>query len=110
MSVPAKDYRSIAESLITIGATNKDVNSTVFAEDIKKLVEGLFSEADQSNNPEQFLQTFTLQISEVSRNHGIRFPREFTLLIKQFLYFDHYISLLAPNLEIFSDNRINLLN
>ena len=26
--------------------------------------------------------------------HGIRFPREFTLLIKQFLYFDTYRDIL----------------
>jgi aarF domain-containing kinase len=26
----------------------------------------------------------------IAETHGIRFPREFTLLLKQFLYFDSY--------------------
>jgi len=32
-----------------------------------------------------------VRIAEV---HGIRFPREFTLLLKQFLYFDSYSDIL----------------
>jgi len=109
LSIPAKDYRSIAESLITIGATDKNVNAFTFSQDIENLVEGLLSESAESENPDDFIQTFTLKISQLSKQHGIRFPREFTLLIKQFLYFDRYIRLLAPELEIFGDERIHLL-
>jgi aarF domain-containing kinase len=47
-------------------------------------------------------------LGEVARNHGIRFPRSFTLLLKQFLYFDRYIQILAPDANLFDDERINI--
>ena len=47
-------------------------------------------------------------LAEVARNHGIRFPRSFTLLLKQFLYFDRYIQILDPDANLFDDERINL--
>ena len=44
----------------------------------------------------------------VGESNGIRFPREFALLIKQLLYFDRYNRILAPQLRVFDDRRINL--
>jgi len=44
----------------------------------------------------------------ISRKYGIRFPREFTLLVKQFLYFDRYVRILAPELDVFEDERIDI--
>lgn len=108
ISIPCKDYRSIAQSLIAIGATNQDVDTHAFSQDIENLIEGLLDEGS-SDSPDDFIQSVTLKISQLSRQHGIRFPREFTLLIKQFLYFDRYIRILAPDLEIFGDERIQLL-
>ncbi len=109
VSIPQKDYLSIANSLITIGATNKDVNAHAFANDIERLVNAIMSDNDDEfDNPDQFLQQVTVKLSEVAQKHGVRFPREFTLLIKQFLYFDRYIRLLAPELEMFDDERILL--
>ncbi len=45
-------------------------------------------------------------LGEVARNHGIRFPRSFTLLLKQFLYFDRYIQILDPGANLFNDERV----
>ena len=39
---------------------------------------------------------------------GIRFPREFALLIKQVLYFDRYTSILAPGLDVMNDERLSM--
>jgi predicted unusual protein kinase regulating ubiquinone biosynthesis (AarF/ABC1/UbiB family) len=47
-------------------------------------------------------------LGEVARNHGIRFPRSFTLLLKQFLYFDRYIQMLDPDANLFDDERITI--
>jgi aarF domain-containing kinase len=47
-------------------------------------------------------------LGEVARNYGIRFPRSFTLLLKQFLYFDRYIQILDPDANLFDDERINI--
>ncbi len=49
-----------------------------------------------------------LQLVRVSETHGIKFPREFGLFIKQLLYFDRYTRLLAPELQVLRDDRINI--
>ena len=49
-----------------------------------------------------------LQIIEVGDKHGIRFPREFGMLLKQLLYFDRYTQLLAPTLSVLNDDRVNI--
>jgi len=110
VAIPAKDYLGIAQSLIAIGATHKNVNAFSFAKDIEQLIQKLGSHEDSNHNnhPDEFIQSFTLQLSAISKQHGIRFPREFTLLIKQFLYFDRYIRLLAPELQMFNDDRVLL--
>ena len=48
-----------------------------------------------------------LQI-RVSEGYGLRFPREFGLLIKQLLYFDRYTRLLAPTLNVLDDSRVRI--
>ena len=58
---------------------------------------------DQVNN-------LLLKVINVSDVHGIRFPREFGLLIKQMLYFDRYVRILAPRLKVLTDDRINISN
>ena len=47
------------------------------------------------------------QLVRVADDNGIRFPREFGLLLKQMLYFDRYTRLLAPKLSVLSDDRVN---
>ena len=46
----------------------------------------------------------------MSENYGLKFPREFGLLLKQLLYFDRYTRLLAPSLNVLDDDRIRLGN
>ena len=45
-------------------------------------------------------------LTQVADGYGIRFPREFALLVKQVLYFDRYTRLLAPDLDILADERL----
>ena len=47
-------------------------------------------------------------VARVAEGYGIRFPREFALLIKQVLYFDRYTSLLAPGLDVMNDERLSM--
>ena len=44
----------------------------------------------------------------VSEQYGLRFPREFGLLLKQLLYFDRYTRLLAPTLNVLEDDRVTI--
>ncbi len=45
-------------------------------------------------------------IQAAGLKYGLKFPKEFVLITKQFLYFDRYARLLAPNLNMFQDPRI----
>lgn len=111
VSVPSKDFVGIAKALVTIGATKQAVDIDLFAKDLQGLYQGLsgdYDEAHSNIDADDFLRDLTLKISKTSRNYGIRFPREFTLLIKQLLYFDRYINMLAPDLALFEDDRILL--
>jgi len=49
---------------------------------------------------------FALQVVQVGDTHGIRFPREFGLLLKQLL--DRYTQLLAPSLSVLNDDRVKI--
>jgi aarF domain-containing kinase len=108
--VPVGDFVGIAHSLIGIGATGNKVDAEKFADDLQQLYHSLMDDDNTSNDPEAFWRNFSLRISQISRQYGIRFPREFTLLVKQFLYFDRYVRILAPELDMFDDERIDMKN
>ncbi len=95
-----RDYMTIAESMLAIGMTRNKVDTAKLAKDLEDFYnagEG-FTEAEfkayaadpayrpDLDQPEQML----LDMVRIAETHGIRFPREFTLLLKQFLYFDSY--------------------
>ena len=48
-----------------------------------------------------------LDIVDVTENNGLKLPREFGLLVKQSLYFDRYLKILAPNLDVMADQRVS---
>jgi len=88
------DYKAMAESMLIIGMTRNKVDTDQLAKDLEAFYmagESLITDplpeslADLSE-PDQSL----LEIVRIAEVHGIRFPREFTLLLKQFLYFDSY--------------------
>lgn len=110
--VPAQDFDGLALALSKIGAT-KDKNQLDlkrFAKDLQLLWETLSSDKMlNTQDPDSFWRAVMLDFSAISARHGIRFPREFTLLIKQFLYFDRYIRLLAPTVDMFDMERMDLM-
>ncbi|CAL0317825.1 unnamed protein product [Lupinus luteus] len=126
-SIAIEDYDSMASSLIQMGATNKDVNAKAFALDLKKVfssIKELDSEivvAARSGTAtsapavsanvvvdERQMNALFLDVVRVSESYGLKFPREFALLLKQLLYFDRYTRLLAPNLNMLQDQRISI--
>jgi aarF domain-containing kinase len=48
---------------------------------------------------------YLLDIVQVTESNGLRLPREFALLVKQVLYFDRFLSVLAPDLDVMQDER-----
>lgn len=109
----ANDYRKMAQCLVIIGVTKASVDETDLARDIRRLMTvamGIMDGDPAMDMPIDDAEQFMLSIVDLGRKHGIRFPREFALLLKQLLYFDRYIQLLAPDLSPFDDHRIQLIH
>lgn len=108
-----EDFQLMAESMAGIGATDENVDVNAFARDLEKLFRGMedFERYVRTNQQldENEMNRIMIDMVQLGEKHGIRFPREFALLIKQFLYFDRYIKILAPELDMFADSRLNRL-
>lgn len=104
------DARGMARALISMGATVGNVDEEKFATDIAKLLDRFGSDDAESAGTvavdEAQIQDIVLDIAQVAGENGLKLPREFGLLIKQSLYFDRYTRLLAPELDMMSDDRI----
>lgn len=126
-SIAIDDYDSMASSLIQMGATNNDVNAKAFARDLEKVFSSMkeldteivvATRSGTARNPaaisanvvvdERQMNALFLDVVQVSESYGLKFPREFALLLKQLLYFDRYTRLLAPNLNMLQDQRISI--
>lgn len=106
------DAKGMANALIMMGATTGTVDKESFASDIERLLSRLRQsgadgiEGAEVSVDESQIQDIVLDIAQVAGNNGLKLPREFGLLIKQSLYFDRYTKLLAPELDMMSDDRI----
>jgi aarF domain-containing kinase len=116
--LPRGDFAAVAEGLAVMGATREGVDIPRLAADL----EALFRKLELTPAPpgdignlaieppeEADLNRALMDLVAVGRRHGIRFPREFTLLVKQFLYFDRYIRMLAPDMALFGNPRLDAL-
>jgi predicted unusual protein kinase regulating ubiquinone biosynthesis (AarF/ABC1/UbiB family) len=112
-SITDGDFKKMAESMMVIGMTRKAVDVEHLTRDLEALY-GAFTTVD----PEHVLNgavndneinRIMLDIVAVGERHGIRFPRAFALLLKQILYFDRYVKILAPDMNMFADDRLELM-
>ena len=108
--LPAQDFDGLALALSKIGATHSAVCLPTFSRDLADFWATIMQEDSLINqDPDHLWRSVTKSLSSISAKHGIRFPREFTLLVKQFLYFDRYISLLAPEMGMFDNERMDMI-
>ncbi|PQA33959.1 ABC1 kinase family protein [Amnimonas aquatica] len=112
-SLSEGDFVKMADSMSVIGMTKRKVDKVQLAKDL----EAIYGAATQVD-PEQVVNALAndseinklmLEIVAVGERHGIRFPRAFALLLKQMLYFDRYIRILAPDMNLFDDERLEFL-
>jgi predicted unusual protein kinase regulating ubiquinone biosynthesis (AarF/ABC1/UbiB family) len=109
-----QDYDLVAHSMLAVGMTRKTIDEQQLSRDIEQVflsMNNLNNDDLTSNdgiNVSPAVNAVINTLGEVARNHGIRFPRSFTLLLKQFLYFDRYIQILDPDANLFDDERINI--
>jgi aarF domain-containing kinase len=100
----SQDYKLLAKSLVGMNATNTEVNIEQFAKEL----ETIFNEVEQFSNDiqrkseldEQKINNMMMELVNISQSNGLKIPREFALLFKQLLYFDRYIQILAPDMNI----------
>ncbi|GJN09877.1 hypothetical protein PR202_ga27925 [Eleusine coracana subsp. coracana] len=122
-SFATEDYDAMASALSEMGATGTDINVNEFAKDLQKIfssIQDLDTEiivatarghdatAVSANVvvDERQMNALFLDLVRVSESYGLKFPREFALLMKQLLYFDRYTRLLAPSMNMLRDDRI----
>ncbi len=114
-AITDSDYLGMAQAMLGIGVTKEEINIDALADDIQNL----YAAMDKMHQPTNFSAQFPLQDKAVNKvmidliglgkRYGIHFPREFALLLKQILYFDRYVQLLAPDTNLYSDKRLVML-
>merc|ERR1712070_1096577 len=110
-----------AAALVQMGATDEDVDVRKFGEDLRRVVQSV-----EEITPQVMVQQsadgvsaavavdeaqvtqLALDLVAVAEGNGVRLPREFGILLKQVLYFDRYTRLLAPELDVLSDERLSI--
>ncbi|MHA3081815.1 ABC1 kinase family protein [Acinetobacter sp. ANC 5383] len=105
------DYHAMAESMLKMGMTKTSVYTAVLAKDIERLFSGVMLTDPQkilSSNPAD-LNDIMLDMVSIGERHGIHFPRDFALLFKQMLYFDRFMRVLAPYVDIYADQRLKMV-
>jgi predicted unusual protein kinase regulating ubiquinone biosynthesis (AarF/ABC1/UbiB family) len=112
-SLSEGDFEKMATSMAQIGMTKTKVDTVQLTKDLESMYTA-FTQVD----PEHVLNgaindgeinRMMLDIVAVGERHGIRFPRAFALLLKQILYFDRYVKILAPDMNLFDDERIEFM-
>ena len=117
------DYKEMARALCNMGAADEEVDLDQFASDIEKVMMSLGSvQTDVTvsamgdgslqgslNVDENEITKVLLDMVDVTENNGLKLPREFGLLVKQSLYFDRYLKILAPSLDVIGDDRVGAI-
>lgn len=108
------NFEGMADAMIRIGVTDKDVIVDDLANDLRRVFNKLDvmvpDTAMFETQGEDDINNVLMDMVKVGEQNGIHFPREFALLLKQFLYFDRYVHILAPELDMFVDDRLNMLH
>jgi predicted unusual protein kinase regulating ubiquinone biosynthesis (AarF/ABC1/UbiB family) len=105
------DYAMMAENMVKMGMTNAVVDVNVLQKDIETLFSSLLMSDPQKiiMDDKGDLNMFMMDIVQVGERHGIKFPSDFALLIKQMLYFDRFMQVLTPNMDMFADSRLQFV-
>jgi len=117
------DYRGMAQALCNMGAADEKVDVVKFGKDIERVLNNIatvqpnVSVVSNGRNggiqgslafDDQEITQVLLDIVEVTEANGLKLPRAFGLLVKQSLYFDRYLKILAPSLDVMADDRVYL--
>lgn len=106
------DYATMASHMVRMGMTHGQVDEARLALDLEKLFGVMVSADPQAmlGGDIAELNDLMLDMVAIGERHGIHFPRDFALLMKQMLYFDRFMRVLTPNMDLFADARVQLIN
>ncbi|HEX5362238.1 MAG TPA: AarF/UbiB family protein [Fluviicoccus sp.] len=111
-SIGEGNFEKMADSMVRIGMTGKKVDTVLLAKDLQSMYQTMtvVDPAHVLNGAinDSEINKLMMDVVAVGERHGIRFPRAFALLFKQILYFDRYIKILAPDMELFADDRLQM--
>ena len=118
-ALQSSDYQAMAHHMIDMEMTHdrSQVDVSALGADLERMMKTIMAEDKAFTSGVPFntkqqaddLNKMMLEIVDVGKRHGIRFPRDFALLTKQMLYFDRFMRTLAPDMDMFSDNRVMML-
>lgn len=116
-AVMAGNFDGMADAMIRIGITRASVEASGLAEDLRQLYHNMdrMVPDDSVSHPQgaeadDEVNNILMEVVRIGEDHGLHFPREFALLLKQFLYFDRYVHILAPEMDVFMDDRLTMLH
>ncbi|MDG9666493.1 AarF/ABC1/UbiB kinase family protein [Hahella sp. CR1] len=110
------NFHGMADAMSRIGITKTQLSVDDLAADIVDVYKKMDAMTpdmppiyyDQQTGDDE-VNNILMDLVKIGEQHGLHFPREFALLLKQFLYFDRYVHVLAPELDMFMDERLSLI-
>lgn len=110
-SLQMNDYHGMAQAMVNIGMTHAPdkMNIDHLANDLRRMLGKITPESTPAPANNDSLNAMMLEMVDIGKRHGIHFPRDFALLTKQLLYFDRFMVTLAPDMELFEGNRLDLV-
>lgn len=99
LTFTARDFRTLADLMVELGAAPPDVDRDAFGQDLDKVFAPVLEKSIAEIKYEEILPS----LLSGATKYQVRLPREFILVLKQLLYFDRYSKLTAPDLNVFTD-------
>ena len=113
-TVMVGNFEGMADAMVRIGVTDAAIDTGQLANDLRRLYQQMDRMTPDTpyigEETEDEVNSILMDMVKIGEQHGLHFPREFALLIKQFLYFDRYVHILAPEMDVFMDERLNMLH
>ena len=96
------NYKQLAKVICAMTDVPPGLDHEAFERDLKDTYGPLLTLSFKDVNYAEFLPG----IQRTATRHRVKMPKEFVLITKQLLYFDRYAKSLAPNLNVFTDQRL----
>jgi predicted unusual protein kinase regulating ubiquinone biosynthesis (AarF/ABC1/UbiB family) len=96
------NYKQLAKVICDMTEVPKGLDFDAFERDLKDTYGPLLTLSFKDVNYAEFLPG----IQRTATRHRVKMPKEFVLITKQLLYFDRYAKSLAPDLNVFTDQRL----